>query len=36
MKTGKMIKIFQNVGNYEDQEDYQNPWIDFKILPKDW
>ena len=29
MKSGKIIKIFQKVGNYEDWEDYQN-------LPKGW
>ena len=29
MKSGKIIKIFQKVGNYEDWEDDQN-------LPKGW
>ena len=29
MKAGKMIKIFQEVGNYEGWEDDQN-------LPKGW
>ena len=34
--SGYMIKIFQKAGNYEDWEDYQNPRIDYKIVPKGW
>ena len=29
MKTGKIVKIFQKIGNYEGWEDDQN-------LPKGW
>ena len=31
MKSGKVIKIFQKVGNYEDWEDYQNHQKGWKL-----
>ena len=38
MKTVKIFKIFQMVGNCEHFEDYQNPegWVYDQNIPKGW